>query len=219
MKIEEKKRASLTDFPPSIKHLTSYPLIHDGIETYKSHPLGRKSIDLTQTGYSKFLAPFVPYAQGPYNSYAAPYVHKADAIASSGLSKLDERFPVVKSETAELKTSVLDLAYLPLRKATEGKEYVTRVYGEEYEKHGGGNSGGGEGSGGKEGTAGGGEGGYIVVTSGKAVVTTGIAVTSSTIAWLSAFLRRRRDEGRDFASQKYRQGQGFAEEKYRQGQE
>ena len=130
----------------------------------------------------------IPYAKGPY-SHIAPYVNKADDLASSGLTKVDEKFPIVKQETSTIKDSVLDLAYTPFRLASDGKNYIFSTYGSEYKKCGG--------------------EGYI--SSSKALITTSIVVTSDTLAWLSSFLSARKEETQDFASKKYAQGQQYAQ--------
>ncbi|KAL9129337.1 MAG: hypothetical protein Q9217_002175 [Psora testacea] len=170
-----------------LDHIKSYPVVHDGVETFKSHPVGQKSIDLTQTGYNKFVAPVVPYAKGPYG-YVAPYVAKADSLASDGLTKVDETFPIVKEDTQKIKGTVLDYAYFPFRLANDGKNYVLDTYGSEYKKCGG--------------------DGYV--SGGKALITTSMVVTSDTLAWLSSFLSAKKQKGQDYAGAKYKKGQEYA---------
>ena len=167
--------------------------MHDGVETYKSYPLGQKSIDLTQTGYEKFVSPFIPYAKGPY-AHIAPIVNKADSIGYKGLTKVDSTFPIVTKDTATIKNTILDFAYFPFRLANDGKNYLLETYSGEYKKCGGENA--------------------PYTSSGKAVVTTGIIVTSDVLAWASEFLSARKAQSEDFASNKYQQGSEYAKSQY-----
>ena len=169
-----------------LQHIKSYPVVHDGMETFKSYPVGQKSIDLTQTGYNKFVAPVVPYAKGPYG-YVAPYVAKADSLASDGLTKVDQTFPIVKEDAQTIKGTVLDYAFFPFRLANDSKNYVLDTYSSEYKKCGG--------------------DGYV--SGGKALITTSMVVTSDTLAWLSSFLSARKQEGQNYADAKYKQGQDY----------
>lgn len=75
----------------------------------------------------------LPYLQGPY-SYVAPYVEKADSLADDGLAKVDTKFPIVKEDTSKIKGTVIDYAFLPLRLAGQGKEYVLGTFNDQYSK-------------------------------------------------------------------------------------
>ncbi len=136
------------------------------------------------------MSPFVPYAKRPYG-YVAPYVAKADSLASDGLSKVDNTFPIVKQDTEKIKGTVLDFAYFPFRIVGDGKNYLLDTYTGEYKKCGG--------------------DGYMA--GGKAMITTGLVVTSDTLAWLGSFLGQKKDEGTDYASKKYGQASDFAHDK------
>ncbi|KAL9098588.1 MAG: hypothetical protein Q9163_005785 [Psora crenata] len=173
--------------PSQQTRIKSYPVVHDSLETLKSHPVGQKSIDLTQTGYNKFVAPVFPYVRGPY-SYVAPYVAKADSLASDGLSKVDQTFPLVKEDTQTIKGTLLDYAYFPFRFANDGKNYVLDTYGSEYKKCGG--------------------DGYV--SGGKALITTGMVVTSDTLVWLSSFFGAKKQQGQDYAGAQYKKGREYA---------
>ena len=174
----------------SSQHLTSYPVVSDAISTFKSNPYGKKSLDLSNTGYEKLVAPFVPYARRPYG-YVAPYVAKADSLGSDALSRVDHTFPIVKEDTEKIKGTVLDFAYFPFRLAGDSKNYVLNTYSSEYKKCGG--------------------DGYVAGS--KAVVTTGLVVTSDTLAWLSQFLGQKKEEGTDYAAKKYGAASNYAYEK------
>lgn len=172
-----------------IDHVTSYPVVSDGIATFKSNAYGAKSIDLTSDTYKKFVEPLVntPYAQKPYG-YVAPYVQKADSLASDGLTRVDKTFPIVTQDATQIKDTLKGLAYTPFRFVFEGRDYVLDTYGQEYKKCGG--------------------DGYV--SGGKALITTGMVVTSDTLAWLSSFLAQKREQGKDFASHKYDQASSYA---------
>lgn len=176
--------------PSFLQHLTSYPVVSDAISTFKSNPYGKKSLDLSNTGYEKLVAPFVPYAKGPYG-YVAPYVAKADSLGSGALSRVDHTFPIVKEDTEKIKGTVLDYAYFPFRLVGDSKNYVLDTYSSEYKKCGG--------------------DGYVAGS--KAVITTGLVVTSDTFAWLSTFLGQKKEEGSDYAAKKYGAASNYAHDK------
>ena len=73
---------------------------------------------------------------GPYQ-YVSPYVKKADDMGDATLSKVDERFPVVKKPTGELRDNAQSMVSLPFRKGMEGKDHILSLYSSEYKKAGG----------------------------------------------------------------------------------
>ncbi|KAL8768236.1 MAG: hypothetical protein Q9209_005466 [Squamulea sp. 1 TL-2023] len=162
-----------------LAHVSSYPAVSDTKEAIENNPYGKKGILLANEGYNKVVAPVLPYAQGPYG-YVAPYVQKADQLADSGLTKVDDRFPIVKQDTEKIKNSILELAFMPLRMASEGKDYVLSTYGNEYKKCGG--------------------NGYIA--GGKALITTGLVVTSDSLSWLADYLNQKKEEAKETAKEK-----------------
>ncbi|KAL9595527.1 MAG: hypothetical protein Q9219_006384 [cf. Caloplaca sp. 3 TL-2023] len=162
-----------------VAHVTSYPVVSSSLDAIENNPYGKKGIHLANEGYNKVISPVLPYTQRPY-SYIAPYVHKADQLADGGLDKVDGTFPIVKQDTEKIKGTILDLAFLPLRLAGQGKDYVLETYGKEYKKCGG--------------------DGYVA--GGKAVVTTGLVVTSDGLAWLAEYLGRKKEEAKEAAKEK-----------------
>ena len=186
-------RASRLTANVFLQHLTSYPAVSDSITYFKQNPYGKKSLDLSQTGYEKFVSPFVPYAKRPYG-YVAPYVHKVDSIGSNILGTVDQKFPIMKEDTEKIKGTVMDYAYTPFRLVGDGKNYLMDTYSSEYKKCGG--------------------DGYVA--GGKAFITSGLVITSDTFAWLGNFLGQKKEEGADFASKKYGQASHIANEKYGQ---
>lgn len=162
-----------------LSHLTSYPLISDSIQTFKSNPYGAKSIDLTSASYEKLGKPLIPYFAKPYQ-YVSPYVAKADELGDSTLSTLDSKFPAVKKPTGEIYNETKSVVFFPLRKGFEGKDYVFGVYNGEIKKVGG-------------------EG---VVTYAKAAVGTGLIVGSDLFGWLGGFLAQKKEQAKEVSNEK-----------------
>jgi len=161
-------------------HLFSYPIISDSISTYKSNPLGQKSLDITYTGYERLGKPILPYLSGPYQ-YVSPYVAKADSLGDSTLSSIDSKFPVVKKPTGELYSDGKSIVFFPLRVGNGGKDYVLNTYNSEVKKVGG-------------------DGG--IVTYGKAAVTTGIVLSQDLSAWLTSFVKDKKVEAKEIKDEK-----------------
>ena len=162
-----------------VQHLKGYPVIEDSITAFKQNPIGQKSLSLADQGYNVFAKPVIPYFQKPYQ-YVHPYVAKADSIGDSTLSKVDEKFPVVKKPTGELYDNAKGLAFFPLRKGLEGKDYVLKTYNSEFKKVGG-------------------EG---LVTMGKAAVTTTLIVSSEALSWLSNYLGAKKEQAKEVTNEK-----------------
>ena len=101
-------------------------------------------------------------------------------MAADGLTRVDQTFPIVKEDTQNIKDSVLSLAFLPLRLVGATKDYVFKMYGNEYKKCGG--------------------DGYVAA--GKAVIMTGLVVTSDGLGWLSGFLQAKTEEAKEVAKKK-----------------
>lgn len=194
------------------QNLTSLPLVSNSIDTFKSNPYGAKSLSLTHQTYSKFLAPFLPYAEKPYG-YVRPYVSKADSLASDGLMKVERQFPLVTEQPSVIKKTLLDFAFSPLRFADGIKNHVFDTYGAEYKKCGGGARPSSDSS----------QKGQQLQTNYiagvKATITTSMVLTSDVLCSISAFLTAKRDQGRDFASQKYHQAQSIASQATRYASE
>lgn len=162
----------------------------DSINTFKSNPYGQKSIDMADASYNSFVKPVLPYAQRPYG-LVAPYVAKADQVASSGLTKVDETFPIVKEDTQKIKSTVFDYAFYPFKLAGESKDYVFKTYDSEYKKCGG--------------------DGYV--SGGKAMITTSLVVTSDSLAWFSSFLGQKKEQSKDVMQEKSGQAKSVAKDK------
>lgn len=160
----------------------NYPVISDGVHTFKSNEYGQKSIKLSDSAYKTFAAPIIPYFQKPIE-YVTPYVSKADELGDKTLDRLDERFPVVKKPTNELYEETRGLILLPYHKGLEGKDHVLKIYSSEYKKN---------------------EQAGLVAT-GKAVVTTVLVVSNETLTWLSSFLNAKKAEVAQSTNEKVQQ--------------
>lgn len=161
------------------QHLNSYPVINDSIKTLKNNRYGAKGIDLTHAGYAKLVEPTLPYLKGPY-SYLAPYVSKADELGDKSLSKIEEKVPIVKSETQEIRQTAFDFALWPLETAGNTKDYVLKTYGQEYKKCGG-------------------DG---VIAGGKAAITSSLVISADFLSWVSSLLKAKKDEARETVKEK-----------------
>lgn len=95
-----------------ISHVASYPVVNDGIETFKQHSVGKKSLELADGAYQRVGKPVEPYLQQGF-SYVKPYYEKADSMADSGLGHVDQRFPIVKEETHTVVDTAKSYAFWP----------------------------------------------------------------------------------------------------------
>ena len=154
-------------------------MFSDSINAVKSNPYGQKAINTADAGYKNFVAPVASYAQKPYG-YVKPYVNKADQLADGALSKVDQKFPVVKEDTEKIYSSVLDFAFLPLRLAGYSKDYAFDTYSKEYKKCGG--------------------DGYVA--GGKAIITSSLVVTSDAFSWLANFLAQKKEQAKEVTKEK-----------------
>jgi hypothetical protein len=168
------------DMPHSatLDHVTKYPVVSDSISVFQSNPYGQKSIDLTNAAYARFVKPTLPYLEKPA-SYAKPYVAKVDEIGDSILSKFDEKVPIVKSETSEIKQTAVDYVHWPFKVATEQKDYVISTYSDEYKKCGG-------------------DG---VIAGGKALVSGSFVVASDWLSYFASLLQKAKAEGQSKAAE------------------
>lgn len=168
----------------SLDHFVSYPIISDSISTFKTYPLGQRSIDITHSAYCTFIAPLSPYL-----SKAAPYVTRADELAETGLGKIEERFPIVKEPTENIKNTVVGTIGYPRRLvgevyvrgsdlAKDTKEYVFSIYGDELARQDSSEK----------------KGGYI--PRAKAGVTTGLVVSSELMNAIAAYLGNKKDQAK-----------------------
>ncbi|KAK6346949.1 hypothetical protein TWF696_007045 [Orbilia brochopaga] len=167
-------------------HLGSLPVVSDGVTYFKGHPVGQRSISISQSVFDTVVKPFTPYF-AKANVYAGPYVSKADQFADSGLVKLEERIPLVKEPTEKLKERLTSLAAFhaaqdALAFGNEKKDYALKVYNSEYSKISG-----GQGS---------------LLTAAKAGVSTTFILSTQTIGWFTAYLTAKKEEAKETVSEK-----------------
>lgn len=169
------------DVPHSafIEHLLAYPVVNDGVSTFKSNPYGQRSLALVDSVYQTFAAPVIPYFSRPYQ-YVSPYVKKADDLGDKTLSKVDEKFPVVKKPTNEIINDGKTLVLLPMRIGQSGKEHVFNTYDSERRK----------------------VGGDGLISYGKAALTTVLVVATDTFTTVSNFLNNKKGEARQTIEEK-----------------
>lgn len=165
-----------------LNHLLSYPVVESGINKFKSHEYGQKSIRLGDSAYKTFAAPVIPWFAKPYE-YVSPYVQKADSFGAQTLDKIDEQFPIVKEPTEHLYEQTRSLILLPYQKGLESKQHVVQIYNSEYKKS--------EQKG--------------LVPQGKAAVTTVLVVSNETLSWLSSFLSAKKAEAEQGVNDKVSQ--------------
>ncbi len=154
-------------------------MVNDGVSTFKSNPYGQKSLQLVDSVYQTFAAPVLPWFSRPYQ-YVSPYVKKADDLGDKTLSKVDEKFPVVKKPTNEIINDGKTLVYLPVRIGQTGKEHVMNTYDSERRK----------------------AGGDDIISYTKAALTTVLVITTDTLTTVSNFLSNKKGEVRQAIDEK-----------------
>ncbi|KAL2024119.1 hypothetical protein VTK56DRAFT_9899 [Thermocarpiscus australiensis] len=117
------------DVPHSVtlRHLLSYPAVQDGVRKFKTNPVGKMSIQLSNTAYQMIAAPLLPLLSLPYQ-YVSPYIMRADQLADRMLSMVEQRFPAVKKPAPELLNEAKKAAYMPVQMGQSGAQYVADVY-------------------------------------------------------------------------------------------
>ncbi|RDW68291.1 putative CAP20-virulence factor [Coleophoma crateriformis] len=166
-----------------LNHLTSYPVVSDSITTFKSHPIGKKTLNISATSYDKFGKPVMPYFKAYYSKfspYIIPYAKKADSIGDNTLNTIDSKFPTIKKSTEELYEEGKGFVFLPLKLSMDGKDYVFKTFNTEKKNVGA-------------------EG---IVGYGKAALATGLVVSSDTLSWISSFLSKKKTEVKEVANEK-----------------
>jgi hypothetical protein len=122
--------ASNGDSSPSSKmlsHLTSYPTVATGIDKAKSHPYGKKSLELVDQAYARFGKPVEPYLETPYQ-YTKPYLNKADELGDKALGKIEDTFPIMKENPDTILDTVVSMAYAPYNYAVETSQGMSSLF-------------------------------------------------------------------------------------------
>ncbi|KAL1953856.1 hypothetical protein VTO42DRAFT_2080 [Malbranchea cinnamomea] len=117
------------DVPASLflSHLSSYPVVSQGISHFRNTPYGRKSIELADEGYN-YARPVLDRL-----TVLTPYIKRADSLGNEGLNHVDTGFPLVREDPQVL----LDYLSAPLRLAGKSKKHVLDVYSAQYNRSGG----------------------------------------------------------------------------------
>jgi hypothetical protein len=154
-------------------------LVNDGVSTFKANPYGQRSIEIGDSAYRTFAAPLLSYFSRPFQ-YVSPYVKKADDLGDKTLSRVDEKFPLVKKPTNEIINDAKTLVLFPIRVGQTGKEHVLNTYGSEFKK--------------VEGNS--------LTSYGKAALTTVLIITTETLTTVSNYLGRAKTEAREAVADK-----------------
>lgn len=105
----------------------------DGIDTFKSNPLGAKSIEIADATYNRVGKPLEPHLRTPL-SYAKPYMNKADSLADQVLTSVDNHVPIIKEDTNTIFDTVKGFVFYPFKVANDGKGYIVNTWSDEYDK-------------------------------------------------------------------------------------
>jgi hypothetical protein len=165
-----------------VQHLLDYPVVSDGVHTFRTNEYGQRTIKLGDSAYKTLASNLFPWFSKPYE-YVSPYVAQADTFGDKTLDKLDERFPVVKKPTNELYNETRGLILLPYNKGLEGKDHVYQIYSNEFKKS--------EQPG--------------LVAYGRAAVTTALVVSNETLSWISSFLTAKKAQAANAVNEKVNQ--------------
>lgn len=172
----------------TISHLTSYPVVSDAIDTFKSNPYGKKSLEVADGAYQRFGKPVQPYLETPY-SYAKPYVSKADELGDKALGTVEGHFPIVKEETGTIVDTAKHYAFWPYN-------YLSSTWSSEYEK-----------------TASHNNRGAGLTTSAMAIVSTELKIASDFFQAVADFLGPKYEEskkkGADYVNEAQKKGEQY----------
>ncbi|KAK4102000.1 hypothetical protein N658DRAFT_495933 [Parathielavia hyrcaniae] len=102
----------------TLRHLLTLPAVQDGVRVFKANPLGNMSIQLGYSAYNMVGAPMVSLFNKPL-SYVTPYVQRVDQYGDQTLSRVEEKYPMVKKPSPELLSDAKQAVYAPVRHVTE----------------------------------------------------------------------------------------------------
>lgn len=114
----------------TLRHLLTIPVVQDGVRAFSDNPIGKMSIQLSNTAYNLVAAPVLSLLNKPL-SYVTPYVQRVDQLGDQMLSKVEEKYPVVKKPSPELYNDAKETVYAPVR-------HVTNIYNDAHQRNGGG---------------------------------------------------------------------------------
>lgn len=106
--------------------------MQDGVRAFSANPVGKMSIQLSNSAYQLVGAPMLSLFTKPL-AYVTPYAQRVDELGDQTLSKMVERYPAVKKPSPELLQDAREAAYAPVR-------HVAEVYHGAYQRTGGGHA-------------------------------------------------------------------------------
>lgn len=112
-----------------LRHLLTLPAVQDGVRAFSANPVGKISIQLTNSAYDLVGAPILNLFNKPL-AYVIPYAQRADEMGVEVLSKVEEKYPLVKKPSSELLNDAKQVAAVPAK-------HVTEVYNGAYKRSGG----------------------------------------------------------------------------------
>jgi len=148
-------------------------VVQAGLTKFQQNQYGQRSIKIGDSAYRNIAQPVMPYLARPYQ-FVSPYVEKADHLGDQTLSKVDERWPVVRKPTDEIYTNAKNVVLYPYHKGMEGKDHVFGLYSAECQKIGG-------------------DG---LITTTKALISTAVLVSSEALSWVGQMLAARKEEAK-----------------------
>jgi hypothetical protein len=110
----------------TLRHLLTLPAVQDGVRVFSANPVGKMSIQLTNSAYDLVGAPILNLFNKPL-AYVIPYAQRADEIGVDVLSRVEDKYPVVKKPSSELLHDAKEVAAVPVR-------HVTEVYNGAYKR-------------------------------------------------------------------------------------
>lgn len=98
----------------TLRHLLTLPVVQDGVRAFQANPLGKMSIQLSNSAYQLVGAPILSLFYKPL-SYVSPYAQRVDQFGDQTLSKVEEKYPAVKKPSPELLEEAKKAAYAPVK--------------------------------------------------------------------------------------------------------
>ncbi|KAL9627196.1 MAG: hypothetical protein Q9204_006740 [Flavoplaca sp. TL-2023a] len=125
------------DVPSSkfVDRLTSFPVVSTGLDVVKSNPMTATPLAVAKRTSLLVAAPMAPLASLSYfvlEPLIEPIMKRLDTVAHDSLSRLESTWPVIKEQPENIKAEAKYLAFLPLTKGKERRDYVASTYSAEY---------------------------------------------------------------------------------------
>ncbi|KAL1840926.1 hypothetical protein VTJ49DRAFT_7624 [Mycothermus thermophilus] len=155
----------------TLRHLLTIPAVQDGVRAFNNSPVGRVTTQLGTSAYKLVPAPLLSLMEKPIayvTPYVTPYAQRVDEIGDQTLTRVVERYPVVKKPAPELLADAREAVYKPVR-------HVTEVYHSVYERES--TNGNGGAATGEKAATGPAAKAHAAVVTGKAAVTTATIVS------------------------------------------